>query len=68
MKVIAAKAQIFYAAAIKMGICVPSGCTKHDVSEILNYSKWKFDYCIFNNNFFNNKSIEKLLFEKIFDF
>ena len=34
------RAQIFYAFGINLGVCVPSGCSKNDVSEIVKYSKY----------------------------
>lgn len=40
MKFMVSRAHLFYEGRIKWGICVPSGCNKDDISEIVNYSEY----------------------------
>lgn len=40
IKMMVSRAHIFYETNIKWGIYVPSGCTKDDISEIVNYSEY----------------------------
>ena len=42
MKLFASKAQLFYEVKINVGLCVPSGCSKEDMTGIVKYCKLKF--------------------------